>query len=253
MAKGAGNLSAEMGTGMRHTHFDLKGKQGTNMKSFTFATITVCSLVASANAGYTSEVIAFTDLADWQNAPADADINLFGAGYSAVYYTENFEGLASGSSVSGGADWAAWTATSSAGLLQTTSTGLYAAQAGATITMNFTASYPMPMGGVRGIGGGFQFVNAEGEAVAGKIWLKLSTGESILRTISSANQFMGFWVADPNQTITSFQIQPTGTSAAYFVGAETMYLGTAVIPAPGAIALLGAAGLISGAGRRRGV
>jgi hypothetical protein len=32
-----------------------------------------------------------------------------------------------------------------------------------------------------------------------------------------------------------------------------MYLGTAVIPAPGAIALLGAAGLISGAGRRRGV
>ena len=253
MAKGAGNLSAEMGTGMHHTHFDLNGKQGTNMKSFAFATITVCSLVASANAGYTSEVIAFTDLADWQNAPADADINLFGAGYSAVYYTENFEGLASGSSVSGGADWAAWTATSSAGLLQTTSTGLYAAQAGATITMNFTASYPMPMGGVRGIGGGFQFVNAEGEAVAGKIWLKLSSGESIVRTISSANQFMGFWVADPNQTITSFQIQPMGTSAAYFVGAETMYLGTAVIPAPGAVALLGAAGLISGAGRRRTV
>ena len=119
--------------------------------------------------------------------------------------------------------------------------------------MNFTAPYEMPMGGVRGIGGGFQFVNAEGEAVAGKIWLKLSTGESIIRTISSANQFMGFWVADPNQTITSFQIQPMGTSAAYFVGAETMYLGTAVIPAPGAVALLGAAGLISGAGRRRTV
>jgi hypothetical protein len=223
------------------------------MKSFAFATITVCSLVASANAGYTSDVIAFTDLAEWQNAPTDADINLFGAGYTAEYYTESFKGLSTGSSVSGGAGWASWAATASAGSLQTTGTGLYAAQAGATVTMNFTAPYQMPMGGVRGIGGGFQFVNAQGEAVAGKIWLKLSTGESILRTISSANQFMGFWVADPNQTITSFQIQPTGTSAAYFVGAETMYLGTAVIPAPGAIALLGAAGLISGAGRRRGV
>ena len=228
------------------------------MKNFVFVSVAACSLVASANAGYTSagytsEVIAFTDLADWQNAPTDADINLFGAGYSAEYYIENFEGLASGFSVSGGADWAAWTATSSVGALQTTGTGLYAAQAGATITMNFTASYQMPMGGVRGIGGGFQFVNAEGEAVAGKIWLKLSSGESIVRTISSADQFMGFWVADPNQTITSFQIQPMGSSAAYFVGAETMYLGTAVIPAPGAVALLGAAGLISGAGRRRGV
>jgi hypothetical protein len=107
---------------------------------------------------------------------------------------------------------------------------------------------------VRGIGGGFQFVNSSGRAVAGKIWLKLSTGESIIRTISSANQFMGFWVADPTQTITSFQLQPIGTGAAYFVGAETMYLGTAVaVPAPGAVALLGAAGLISVARRRREV
>ncbi len=228
------------------------------MKNFVFVSVAACSLVASANAGYTSagytsEVIAFTDLADWQNAPTDADINLFGAGYSAEYYIENFKGLESGLSVSGGADWAAWTATSSAGALQTTGTGLYAQQAGTTITMNFTASYQMPMGGVRGIGGGFQFVNAEGEAVAGKIWLKLSSGESIVRTISSADQFMGFWVADPNQTITSFKIQPMGTGAAFFVGAETMYLGTAVIPAPGAVALLGAAGLIGGASRRRTV
>jgi hypothetical protein len=223
------------------------------MKNFAFATIAACSLIASANAGYTSEVIAFNDLTEWQNAPTDADINLFGAGYSAEYYTETFKGLAPGSSVSGGVDWYTWTATASGGSLQPVGNGLYATQAGATVTMNFTADYQMPMGGVRGIGGGFQFVNDAGQAVAGKIWLKLSTGESIFRTISSADQFMGFWVADPNQTITSFKIQPMGTSAAYFVGAETMYLGTAVIPAPGAIALLGAAGLISGAGRRRGV
>lgn len=223
------------------------------MKNFAFATIAACSLIASANAGYTSEVIAFTNLTEWQNAPTDADINLFGAGYSAEYYTEDFKGLATGSSVSGGADWASWTATASIGSLQTTGTGLYAAQAGATVTMNFTADYEMPMGGVRGIGGGFQFVNDAGQAVAGKIWLKLSTGESIFRTISSANQFMGFWVADPNQTITSFKIQPMGSGAAFFVGAETMYLGTAVVPAPGAVALLGAVGLLGSASRRRGV
>jgi hypothetical protein len=223
------------------------------MKNFAFVTIAAYSLIASTNAGYTSAVIAFNDLTEWQNAPTDADINLFGAGYSAEYFTEDFKGLATGTSVSGGADWATWTATVSSGSLQSIGNGLYATQAGATVTMNFTADYQMPMGGVRGIGGGFQFVNDAGQAVAGKIWLKLSTGESIFRTISSAEQFMGFWVADPNQTITSFKIQPMGTGAAYRVGAETMYLGTAVVPAPGAIALLGAAGLIIGASRRRGV
>ena len=190
---------------------------------------------------------------EWQNAPSDPELNLFPAGYSAEFYTENFKGLAgtTGSSVAGGTDWASWTATVSAGSLNATNTGLYASQAGATLKMAFTATYDMPMGGVRGIGGGFQLVNDEGQAVAGKIWLKLSSGASIFRTISSANQFMGFWVADPIQTITSFKVQPMGTAAAYFVGAETMYLGTAVVPAPGALALLAAAGIIGGASRRR--
>ncbi len=222
------------------------------MKNFVFVTVAACSLIASANAGYTSEVISFTDLVEWQNAPSDPELNLFPAGYSAEFYTENFKGLAgtTGSSISGGKSWASWTATVSAGSLYATTTGLYAEQAGATVNMNFTAPYEMPMGGVRGIGGGFQLVNAEGQAVAGKIWLKLSSGASIFRTISSANQFMGFWVADPTQTITSFKIQPMGTAAAYFVGAETMYLGTAV-PAPGTLALLAAAGITGMVRRRR--
>lgn len=235
----------------RHKKFDHREK-GKHLKNFAFATVAACSLIASANAGFTSEVIAFTDLTEWQNAPTDADINLFSAGYSAEFYTENFKGLAgmNGSSISGGAGWASWSATASAGLLNATPTGLYAAQAGASLTMDFTAPCDMPMGGVRGIGGGFQLVNAQGQAVAGKIWLRLSSGASIFRTISSANSFMGFWVADPTQVITSFKVQPMGTGAAFFVGAETMYLGTAV-PAPGALALLAAAGITGGVRRRR--
>jgi hypothetical protein len=223
------------------------------LKNFVFATVAACSFIASANAGYTSEVISFTDLMDWQSAPSDPDLNLFPAGYSAEFYTEEFKGLAviPTSSVSGGTGWKSWTATVSAGLLKSNGTGLYATQAGATLNMAFTATYGMPMGGVRGIGGGFQLVNAEGQAVAGKIWLQLSNGASIFRTISSANPFMGFWVADPTQTITSFKVQPMGTAAAYFVGAETMYLGTAVIPAPGSVVLLAAAGIIGGVSRRR--
>jgi hypothetical protein len=107
----------------------------------------------------------------------------------------------------------------------------------------------MPLGGVRGIGGGFGFVDSFGNFVAGKIWLKLSTGDSIIKTISTEQTFVGFWVTDPDQVITSIRVQPLGTAAANFrVNANTMYMGT--VPAPGAIALLGAVGLV-GSRRRR--
>ncbi len=225
------------------------------MKHFVITTVAACSLISAANAGFTAEVIAFSSLSDWQAAPSNADIGLFSPGYSAEIYIEDFKGSAvmGASAVSGGTGWASWTAHATVGGLRTTGTGLYAETGGASITMDFTDhTYQLPMGGVRGIGGGFQCLNAQGDVVAGKMWLKLSTGESIYRTISAADQFMGFWVADPTQVITSFKLQPMGVNAGvHFVGLETMYLGTAVIPAPGAIALLGAAGLIGGARRRR--
>lgn len=222
------------------------------MKNLALATLSAIALAASANAGYVPDVISFTSLAEWQAAPSDPELNLY-PGRTAQFYTEDFNisGPQSfgASSFSGGSGWSAWTATSSSGSLGSTGTSIYATRAGSSIDFNFAEPTSMPLGGVRGIGGGFGFVDTFGNFVAGKIWLKLSTGDSIIKTITSPQAFVGFWVADPDQVITSIRVQPLGTSAANFsVSADTMYMGT--VPAPGAIALLGAVGLV-GSRRRR--
>jgi hypothetical protein len=110
-------------------------------------------------------------------------------------------------------------------------------------------------GGLRGIGGGFRFFNAAGDSIKGKLTLTLSTGERLIRNFNSDDSFGGFWLTDPNVVITSLTLEPFGNSGgASYVGATNLYMGYAgvlpPIPAPGAVALLAAAGLI-GARRRR--
>ena len=83
--------------------------------------------------------------------------------------------------------------------------------------------------------------------------LKLSDGPSIFKNFNNESDFAGFWLTDPTLTITGLTIEPVGTAAvANFVGIDTLYLGFAgaPVPAPGAIALLGAAGLVATRRRR---
>jgi hypothetical protein len=108
--------------------------------------------------------------------------------------------------------------------------------------------------GLHGFGGDFGFRGAFGKRVAGTVELTLSTGDTLVHEVSSANSFAGFWTLDASVTITGMTLEPfSGSTSIYYIGAHALFLGYAgvAIPAPGAIALLGAAGLI-GATRRRG-
>ena len=110
-------------------------------------------------------------------------------------------------------------------------------------------------GGLRGIGGGFRFFDSDGNSINGKLTLTLSSGERLIRNFNSDDSFGGFWLTDPNVVITSLTLEPFGSSGGQnYVGATNLYMGyagvTAPIPAPGAVALLAAAGLV-GARRRR--
>ena len=207
------------------------------------------------------DVVTFTNRNEWRDAATDPDMALFPATWEVLFRTDNMTDVPVDAYgvASGGTDWSSWTATSSAsasgGEMMSTDTGIYSTPAGSSIILNFTG----PVGddgsglrsGLRGIGGGFQFFDSEGAFVPGKIWLKLSNGTSIFRNFNTETAFAGFWLTDPTLTITGLTIEPAGTAAAAnFVGIDTLYLGYAGVPAPGAIALLGAAGLIATRRRR---
>lgn len=201
------------------------------------------------------DVVTFTNRNEWRDAATDPDMALFPATWEVLFRTDNMTDVPVDAYgvASGGTDWSSWTATSSAstGAMVSTGTGIYSTPAGSSIILDFTGPVGPENGGLRGIGGGFQFFDSAGAFVPGKIWLKLSDGTSIVRNFNTETAFAGFWLTDPTLTITGLTIEPAGTAAAAnFVGIDTLYLGYAGVPAPGAITLLAAAGIVATRRRR---
>ena len=204
------------------------------------------------------DVVTFTNRNEWRDAATDPDMALFPATWEVLFRTDNMtEVPIVGGVASGGTDWSSWTATSSAsasgGEMMSTGNGIYSTPAGSSVILDFTGPVGADFSGLRGIGGGFQFFDANGGFVPGKIWLKLSDGTSIFKNFNNETAFAGFWLTDPTLTITGLTIEPAGTAAATsFVGIDTLYLGYAgaSVPGPGAITLLGAAGIVATRRRR---
>ena len=215
------------------------------------ASFIVLAASSIASAGVV-DVVTFTNRNEWRDAATDPDMALFPATWEVLFRTDNMtEVQTPGGVASGGTDWSSWTATSSSGEMVSTGTGIYSTPAGSSIILNFTGPVGDDGSGLRGIGGGFQFFDAAGAFVPGKIWLKLSNGTSIFRNFNTETAFAGFWLTDPTLTITGLTIEPAGTAAAAnFVGIDTLYLGYAGVPAPGAITLLAAAGIVATRRRR---
>jgi hypothetical protein len=231
------------------------------------------AVTGSALAGVTN-AYATSNYDDWREAGGiefagyDPTASLFGSMFT-MEYVETFSSLQPGNYpfVNGdpSTDWWAWTAQSGAGesgsvevVYHYGDTLIYSNPARSALEFTFdgpTEEVRGFTGGLRGIGGGFRFFNAAGDSINGKLTLTLSTGERLIRNFNSDDSFGGFWLTDPNVVITSLKLEPFGSSGgANFVGATNLFMGyagvTAPIPAPGAVALLAAAGLI-GYNRRR--
>jgi hypothetical protein len=223
------------------------------MRHLIPASFIVLAASSIASAGVV-DVVTFTNRNEWRDAATDPDMALFPATWEVLFRTDNMtEVQTPGGVASGGTDWSSWTATSSSGEMVSTGTGIYSTPAGSSIILDFTGPVGPDNGGLRGIGGGFQFFDSAGAFVPGKIWLKLSDGTSIFRNFNTETAFAGFWLTDPTLTITGLTIEPAGTAAvANFVGIDTLYLGYAgaSVPGPGAITLLGAAGIVATRRRR---
>lgn len=110
--------------------------------------------------------------------------------------------------------------------------------------------------GLYGVGAYVRLFDSSGNAVAGTVQAAIGglpnssgfDGQAAVFSVGAGGGFVGFWIDNTNLTtwITSFWVG--STAAAPRVAVDTLYLG---VPAPGALALLGAAGLM-GSRRRRG-
>jgi hypothetical protein len=248
------------------------------MRLSLFATLAASSLTAASFAGVVGPY-ATSDLQDWLSAgglPGGGDEggNLFDPLLTTSLVVDEFNpsSMTFGPQVSGSSaytfvsngtqsNWWSWKATGGVGGVSVSTSGdgdsIYSNPANSALSFEFNGSSTVEDGfisGLRGVGGGFRFFTANGQSVGGRIILRLSTGESIIRNFNSDEAFAGFWLTDPSSTITGLTLEPfSGSTSNYYIGAHTLFLGYAgvAIPAPGAIALLGAAGLIS-VTRRRG-
>jgi len=184
----------------------------TFISSTTFAAVLVFDNAAVFNAG----------LLDSSMASFDQTFESYSG--SAAFFT-------------GGTGDYAWKASSATGVL---------GQAGVvqTVVATDTLKFDFSSGNVYGIGGLFHYVDAAGAYKSGLMKIKLSDGTSFIRSISSQTTFSGFITT--GASIASLELSHIGSTGVTFSAAEALTIG--YVPAPGAFALLGLAGLVS---RRR--
>jgi len=155
--------------------------------------------------------------------------------------TETFDsvsGFAAGGFTGNPGAAAEWFANAQDGMIAQNG-AIRAASANSTVTFSFRS------GQVYGVGGDFFYTSSSGSFVPGMMVLNLSDGTTFVRNVTSPTTFAGFWSL--NATISSLSITPFGAAgAANYVATDNMAIG--YVPGPGAIALLGLAGMAS---RRR--
>lgn len=196
------------------------------------------ALVASAAVASTSSaaIIVFTNEFVWDS---------YAAGNDAAMTTETFESYngfySSGiSSSMGGVNWSA-----------TASGGIYVGAVGTSKALSTNNPGPMTISfsgaALTGVAGNIFGTDINFAVVPSIVQLSLQDGTTYIGFVDAATAFVGFYSTGAAITGITISAQPLpgGTNAVYPTFDNMTF---AVVPAPGAIALLGLAGL---AGRRR--
>lgn len=200
------------------------------MKALSAVALVASALVASsASAG----IVVYTNQSIW-NARVATD--------GLVVETETFNAIADGyrpAPFTGSTASVQWSAFADGGLY--VQDGVFSTEFPDPLTFNFTP-------GVRAVGGNFFGVDAEFANAAVVFSVLLSDGTSYEGEASSPASFTGFR-STTAATIASLTINVENAvgAAAVYPSVDNLYFG---VPAPGAVALLGVAGLV-GSRRRR--
>lgn len=202
-----------------------------------FFFVSTAAIIASANTA-SAAIVSFSQQFVWEfystNAGAALSVETFDS-YSGFYPT----------SLSGSSGGVNWTATATSGIFVGTVAGspVLSTNAAETLTVSF-AGAPL-----RGVGGNFFGTDVNFNVVPAVVQLTLQNGSSYVALVNDASSFAGFYSTDALITSITISAQPApGGSGDVFPTVENLRF--AVIPAPGAVALLGLAGFI-GFRRRR--
>ncbi len=197
--------------------------------AFSAAAMTVVMTQAASAA-----MVTFTNGSLW---------NGFSAGQGASVVTENFNSYSGfyANGLSGNAGGIQWTASAPGDLYADVG---YMSTNNASATLTFTLSPS-----VQGVAGNFFGTDISYNILPAIIGVQLADGSSYVGYAASAADFVGFY--STGAAIASISVSASNVSGSTPIFATVDNLYFAVVPAPGAVALLGLAGLVSGARKRR--
>jgi hypothetical protein len=204
---------------------------------FSMSTKIAFSVVAIAvamNQAASAAMVTFTNSTLWTNFSA-------AQGYSTVA-TETFNSYNGfyANGLTGNAGGIQWTATAP-GNLYAGSGFMSTNSAEALLTFNLSPS-------VQGVAGNFFSTDASFNIIPAIIGVQLADGSAYVGNATSLSDFIGFYSTGAAISSISLSVAGNLPAGTHFATVDNLYF---AVPAPGAAALIGLAGLIGGSRKRR--
>lgn len=205
------------------------------MNKFVLSSVVASAAIASSSS---AAIIVFTNQFVWDNYATAND---------ALMATENFStyGGFYGSPLTGSLGGVNWSAAASG--------GIYVGAAGGSNALSTNNPEPMTISfsgaPLTGVAGNIFGTDINFNVVPSIVQLSLQDGTTYIGFVDAATAFVGFYSTGAAITSVTISAQPLpgGTNAVYPTFDNMTF---AVVPAPGALALVGLAGLV-GSRRRR--